>query len=115
MDNFKVGEEVEFELDITGTMPRWDLDYDRRGSGIFAKGKVINCTLGDFIITYGNKDSNSWIWFQPSVRPDLYSLPGCLRRIDNGVIKDIPTNICACDIVKLWNYGHDLNCPEKRR
>lgn len=38
--------------------------------------------------------------------PDLYN---------PNTINSLPIAECSCDIIKIWNMGHDEGCPEHKR
>jgi hypothetical protein len=115
--DFKVGEEVEFELGPTGK-PRWNWEKDRGGNGIYTRAKVEVIGLYCEVAWFWEFDKNGWYWPQPSslvVRGfslDLFEQPGYVRRV--SATQEAIASICTCNIQDLWNYGHN-NCPERKK
>ena len=94
MEDFKVGEEVEFEVCDCGR-PRYNWEDDGVGQEVrfrcsppkYITGKVSKMrgitpshSQGSFVVDFGDGNEYSWFWPQPSNNPTLYEREGYLRR-----------------------------------
>ena len=95
MNDFKVGEDVEFEVTKSG-YPRWDVDHDE--GNCFEPPQYVRCKVAvavkeRFTIVYNfNGATTEWSWKQPSKSLEMlacYSYNGYLRR----VVKDAFTAV----------------------
>lgn len=112
---FKIGDEVEFELSAD-YWPRWNSNIDRGGSNEWTTGKVVQADFGSFVVEHGNAAApRLWGWNQPCGDwQKCYSFPGYLRLKGSAKVPE-SVGVCKCDITQLWNYGHNSDCPERRR
>lgn len=112
--NFKVGDKVKFELAgnpnyskyNTLKHPRYDQYDDYGSSGAFEIAEVYDVGINYVSIRNDSNLTSGWICEKTCL--DLLVLV-------NEEIKRKESIICQCDIVNLWNFGHNSDCLEKRR
>ena len=81
MDDFKVGDDVEFELGPSDK-PRWDFLNDRGSTGVMKHGRVVTITPSEYDVRYPiSFGFEIWTFPQPSYIPKLYLNVGCPVKI----------------------------------
>ena len=92
---FKVGDEIEYELSKRG-FPRWDFGTDRGGSGEWFRGKVVSIGPQDLVTAHPEKESH-WLWPRPDHERDLYAQPGYLRKVKEPGVVEVETKFNPLD------------------
>lgn len=112
---FKVGDQVKFECSQRKphNQPRWIMNYDTTGNGIWAYGEVTEIKPDVIMVEYeieefAGKGMSQWPNLDhPEYNSNQWHQDGYLRRLDREQL------ICECgaEIVFGENTSHSSWCP----
>lgn len=108
--NLAIDDNVVFEIDPTGTKPRWVLNTDKGYTGIWAIGIIteINNTYirVDALFPDGEVRAVSWPNYDSSdFETEQWLYPGYLQKIKEG------SPLCECGCGNNDKNGHYDFCP----
>jgi hypothetical protein len=131
VEDFKVGDEVEFEVIFDGISwkPRWDFTYDRINQHNSSCGrpqlqkaivKRVYLDTNNFMVCWPDHSNRyyvvtSWSWPQPGGEDCKYGSPEYLKHVG---IESLDKSVnykceCTCPIQELWNFGCTCGATKK--
>jgi len=72
------------------------------------KGELQGYYIGQYVEKVYGWPISPGIDTLPTTPPDIWNP-------ETGTIARPPTGVCICDIQQLFNMGHDLDCPERKK
>lgn len=111
-DRFEIGEKAWYEVrPNTVAVPRWecfdpcDTPADGGGSGYWNQAEITDISATYYVAKMPEPLYSEW-----NFRPGwLYKeIPAGGKPVKKR------SNMCECDILELWAFGHAQECPEKK-
>jgi hypothetical protein len=128
--DFKVGDEVEFEvifMDGKYWTPRWNFSHDSmihhddsRGPPRVVKSVVekVYPEIKGIITRWSDStksDTKTWAWPRPGGKDCKYGSPGYLKHAETESLDKSVNHKCecTCPIQELWNFGCKCGATKK--